>query len=96
MIDAKQAVAAARKHASELFATEFVTLEAIEREEYLGRDAWSITLGLVQPTPPNATPLSPLAGMMLGSARTNLSYKRILIDAGTGEFLAMQMREVAA
>jgi hypothetical protein len=86
MIDAKEAVQIARQKAAEMLNQ---TAEELERESYKDRDVWSITLSFprnpMQPTSPFAR---------LGSDL--LQYKRFLIDAETGELVAMKLREVAS
>lgn len=62
-------------------------LEEIERDSYKDRDVWSITLSV------------PRAGAQMSSfayLADPLQYKRFLIDAETGELLAMKLREVAS
>ena len=83
MIEVKQAVQLAREKAAEMLGQQSATLEEIERDSYKGRDVWSITLGL-----PPASPLARLA--------SPLHYKRFLIDAETGELVAMKLRETVA
>lgn len=80
MIDMKQAVQIAREKAAEILNQPMSSLEEIERETYKGRDAWSITLS-VQPDPDSSSPFE----------LAMLYYKRFLIDAETGEFLAMKV-----
>jgi hypothetical protein len=89
MIDAKQAVLIAKQRASEIldWAPVASSLEELERDSYKGRDVWSITLGL----PRNPGPIEALSVL-----HTNwLQYKRFLIDAETGELVALKLREVA-
>jgi hypothetical protein len=89
MIDAKEAVQIARQKAAEMLNQTAYDLEELERESYKDRDVWSITLSFprnpMQPTSPFAR---------LGSDL--LQYKRFLIDAETGELVAMKLREVAS
>ena len=90
MIDVKTAVAAALKYAQELFSSDGATLEEIERDQHAGRDVWSITLGFPE--------IIPTANALANafSPHRRVRYKRILVDAQTGEFVAVKMREVAA
>ena len=81
MIDVKEAVGLAKAKAVEMLGQEG-SLEEIEREGFKGRDTWSITLGF----PPRFTPFSGIAK----------EYKRFLIDAETGELMAMKLRELAS
>ncbi len=89
MIDAKQAVRIAKEKALEMLETP-TNLEEIQRDDYKGRDAWWITLSLPRYMKPEAA-LFPLAG-----ASDPLQYKRFIIDAETGEFRAMTLRELSA
>jgi len=87
MIDAKQAILVAKQQASQM-SLPSGSLEEIERDDYKGHDVWSITLGF----PRNVDHLPPIAQL---SAIGKIDYKRFLIDAETGEFLAMKLRELA-
>jgi serine/threonine-protein kinase RIO1 len=84
MIDVKQAVQIARGKAAEMLEQDTFNLEEIERDGYRDRDVWSITFSLP------AFHVSPLVHLA-----KPLQYKRFLIDANTGEFVAMKLREVA-
>jgi hypothetical protein len=87
MIDVKMAVQIAKEKAAEMLDLPLIGLEEIEREIYKDRDVWSITLSF----PRNES-------LMPGSVRyatDPLQYKRFLIDADTGELVAMKLREVA-
>lgn len=85
MIDVKRAVLIAKAKAAEMLAEGSPSLEEIERESYKNRDVWSITLGF----PRHTSDFSPLGYLSAGK-----QYKRFLIDADSGEFLAMKLREV--
>jgi hypothetical protein len=85
MIDAKQAVNTAKQRAIDWLGTGISNLEEIELEKYKDREVWSITLS----APRDLTVLSPLA--QIGA--DPLQYKRFLIDAQTGELVAMKLRE---
>jgi hypothetical protein len=87
MIDAKQAVAAARREAAALLNSKS-SVEEIERESYRGREVWAITLGVVR----DLDLLHPLAQL----ATDTLQYKRFMIDVETGEMLGMVIREPAS
>jgi hypothetical protein len=84
MIDMKQAVQIAREKAAEVLDQPVSGLEEIERETYRGRDSWSIMLSV---------PLNLGKAAFFGFTQP---YKRFLIDAETGELLAMKVREVAS
>ena len=84
MIDVKEAVRIARTEAAEMLGEGSFNLEEVERDFYKNRDVWSITLSVPRP-PAGSFPT------LADPAR----YKRFLIDAETGEFLAMRLRELA-
>jgi hypothetical protein len=88
MIDRKQAVEIARAEAATLLGQGLSSLEEIEKDSYKGREIWSITLSL----PRDMTQLTGLAQLTANP----LQYKRFLIDAETGELVAMQRREVTS
>jgi len=87
MIDVKQAVQIAKAKAAEMLEKGSFSLEEIERDLYKSRDVWSITLGV--PRDVNGVSLN------FGIKPDPLQYKRFLIDAETGELLAMKLREIA-
>ena len=88
MIDVKNAVQRAREEAAVVLGAAQCNLEEIEREVYNGHEIWSITLSL----PRNFDLLPPLAQLSTSA----LQYKRFLIDAETGELVAMKIRELAS
>jgi hypothetical protein len=88
MIDVKQAVQIAKVKAAEMLGSASSNLEEIERDSYKAREVWSITLSL----PRDVDQLPVLARL----SATPVQYKRFLIDAETGELLAMKLREIAA
>lgn len=89
MIDAKQAIAVAKEKATDYYAGLTPELEEIERGEFQGKASWSITLSF-----PDADQSNNSIAAIVG--RRNRRYKRFVIAADTGEFLAMQIRSVAA
>jgi hypothetical protein len=90
MIEAKQAVQIAKQRAAEMLDGGQFNLEEIEREPYKGRDTGYITLSLSRP------PRDVHEALSLGQLVTGVKdYKRFLIDAETGELIAMKIREVA-
>ena len=89
MIDVRQAVQIAKAKATEMLFATSPSLEEIERESYKDRDVWSITLGI----PRQFNDQGPLG--QLSALSEDKQYKRFLIDAETGEFLAMKLREAA-
>jgi hypothetical protein len=90
MVDVKQAIEIAKQKASEMLNQNpaAVNLEEIERESYNGRDVWSITLSF----PRNLQSVSAIGRI----GADPLQYKRFLIDAESGEFVALKLREVAS
>ena len=87
MIDAKQAVQIAKEKAEEMLDPGSTRLEEIEQEVYKNREVWSITLSL----PRDLERLDPLVRIGIEP----LDYKRFLIDAETGELVAIRLREGA-
>jgi hypothetical protein len=88
MVDVTQAVQIARDYAVGILGRPDASLEEIERESYRDREVWKITLGFSWGTYLDA-----------GRAALGLSskeYKSFLIDAETGEPLAMRIREFTA
>ena len=94
MIDAKQAVQIAKEKAADMLQQPGSSLEEIERDSYKNREVWSITLGLPLDTEQwtSGAKLSNFFGQV---ASVPLKYRRFLIDAETGEFVAMKLREAA-
>jgi hypothetical protein len=88
MIDVKQAVQIAKAKAAELLEKSLFGLEEIERDSYKGHDVWNITLSV----PRDPDQLSAMARF----AADPLQYKRFLIDAETGELIAIHLRETAS
>jgi hypothetical protein len=78
-------VTVAKQRAADWLGSGISNLEEIELEKYKDREVWSITLSV----PRDLTVLSPLA--QIGA--DPLQYKRFLIDAQTGELVAMKLRE---
>lgn len=89
MINAKQAVEIARRFAGEMIGRDPLNLEELERELYKDRDAWSVTLSFPQERG-IITAFSSQFGMQ------PLQYRRFLVDAETGDFIALKLREVAS
>ncbi len=87
MIDVKEAIRIAKDKANEMLDGRAASIEEIERDFYKDRDVWSITLGF-----PRELSEVALINRLVSDDR---SYKRFLIDAQTGEFLAMKIRELA-
>jgi hypothetical protein len=88
MIEVKEAIQIARAKAAEMLGVENSAVEEIEKDVYHGSEVWSITLGV----PRDFSHVPAVAKL----SADPLSYKRFFIDAQTGEFLAMKIRELAA
>jgi hypothetical protein len=88
MVEVKDAVNLAKAKAVEMLGAKSASLEEIEREIYKDREVWSITLGVPRD-------ISQLSGFAQLSADP-VQYKRFLIDAESGELLAMKIRELAS
>jgi len=88
MISVKTAVEIAKAKAGEILEQGSSNLEEIERESYKDRDVWSITLSI-----PRDMDLLPVMARLSADP---LQYKRFLIDAETGDLLAIKLREVAS
>ena len=86
MLNVKKAVQIAREKSADIRGVEG-SLEEIQSETYQGRDAWSITLGL----PRNLEQLSPMSRL----SPSPVQYKIFIIDAETGEMLAMKLHALA-
>ena len=87
MIEAKQAVAKAKEIAASMLEPSQFSLEELERDSYKGREVWRITLSSPKPRNP--------ASLFASQLADPLQYKLFLIDAETGELVAMKIREVA-
>ena len=90
MITAKEAVVWAKQRAVEMLDQRSVNLEEIELETYKDREVWNITLSF--PRYSNGGRPSELAALVTDP----LQYKRFLIDAETGDLVAVKLRELAA
>jgi hypothetical protein len=90
MLDAKQAILTAKQKAAEMLdqPPAKLSLEEIERESYKGRDVWFITLGFPRDLGP--------ADSYWRITADPLQYKVLLIDAETGDLVAMKLREPAS
>ena len=88
MIDVKQAVQKSKAIAADMLEQGSSNLEEIERDTYNNRDVWSINLSI----PRDLEQLPPIARL----SASPLHYERFLIDAETGELVAMKLREIAS
>jgi hypothetical protein len=85
MIDFSQAIKIARQAALDVLGATSTSVEEVERHVYRKRDVWAITLGV----PRDVSNLSAVARL----TASPVEYKRFLVDAETGDFLAMKLRE---
>jgi hypothetical protein len=85
MVTVQEASARARKYAREVLGDMPFSLEEVERESYKGRDVWRVTLGF-----PKRRLAAPELIRSLG-ASLPLEYKTFLVDANTGEPIAMKL-----
>jgi len=89
MISAKEAVQRAKAYAAEILEQPAANLEEFERCIVDEREVWSITLSFPR-YPSSQSTFQALRGA------DPFQYKRFLIDAETGELIAVKMREFAA
>ena len=85
MITAQDAFTRATEYAREVLGDMPYTLEEVEQDSYKGRQVWRITLGL-----PKRRPTAPNLIRSLG-ASLPLEYKIFLVNATTGEPIAMKL-----
>jgi hypothetical protein len=90
MIDAKTAFHFAKQHAANMLGDKGFRLEEIERDIYKDREGWRVTLGYPQDQK-FLDSVSPMRALGLGP----LEYKLFLIDADSGDLVAMKLREPA-
>jgi hypothetical protein len=90
MIDAKTAVQFAKQHAVNMLGDVKNRLEEIELDSYKGRDVWRVTLGIANMESPSGGIPALMRGFGLA-----VDYKLFLVDAETGDLVAMKMREPA-
>ena len=85
MISNKEAVNKAKEFAAQLLDAQKLSLEEIELDNHNGKDVWNITLGFPHP-------FNPMGALFPSDP---IQLKRFLIDAETGELVAMKLRELA-
>jgi hypothetical protein len=90
MIDPKRAVQIAKEQAVGLLGEQPYNLEELDREDYNGRDVWKVTLSY-----PDKRRLDN-PSFLIRSPRDLFEYKVFAIDADSGEFVNMFLREVGA
>jgi hypothetical protein len=85
MVDVQEAFTRAQEYAREVLGDLAYTLEEVEQDSYKGRQIWRITLGF-----PKRRPTAPELMRALGTSLP-LEYKTILVDATTGQPIAMKL-----
>jgi hypothetical protein len=85
MVTVQEAFTRAKEYAREVLGDIAYTLEEVEQDSYKGREVWRITLGF-----PKRRPTAPVFIRDLG-AGLPLEYKTFLVDATTGEPIAMKL-----
>lgn len=85
MVTVHEAFTRAKEYAREVLGDMPYTLEEVEEDSYKGRQVWRITLGF-----PKRRPTAPDLVRSLG-AGLPLEYKTFLLDATTGEPIAMKL-----
>jgi hypothetical protein len=99
LISIKEAVLHAKESLNELYQDDppkALALEEIELIKTDDRHLWSVTLGFHRPKSVTAVgdALLNLANMASPMQVENRVYKTVFIDASTGEFVKMDMRQV--
>jgi len=85
MIDAQEAWTRAKEYARNILGDMDYTLEEVEQDSYKDRQVWCITIGF-----PKRRPAAPELIRAIGAALP-LEYKTIVVDATTGEPMAMKL-----
>ena len=85
MITVQEAFTRAQEYAREILGDMTYTLEEVEMDSYKDRPVWRITLGF-----PKRRPSAPELTRLLGAALP-LEYKTFMVDASTGEPIAMKL-----
>ena len=85
MVTVQEAFARAQAYAREVLGDMPYTLEEVEQDSYKDRAVWRVTLGF-----PKRRPAAPELIRALG-ASLPLEYKTFLVDANTGEPIAMKL-----
>jgi hypothetical protein len=85
MVTVQEAFARAKEYAREALGDLEYTLEEVEHDSYKGRDVLRITVGF-----PKRRPSAPDLIRALG-ASLPLEYKTVLVDANTGEPIALKL-----
>lgn len=99
-ITMNEAVAKAKLHLKELYADDApqsLALEEIEKTEYGGKQLWAVTLGFQRKRDVSlARDNSAMAFLQPRASEVeHRVYKTVMIDANTGDFVKMDMRQVS-
>lgn len=101
-ITMKEAVAKAKAHLTELYTNDelpVLALEEIEKDTRDGKNVWAVTFGFFRQR--NVSMTKPAGVHIMDYIKPpvaeieNRVYKTVFIDADTGEFLKMNMRQVS-
>ena len=85
VVTMQEALAQAQAYAREVLGDREYTLEEVEQDSYKDRQVWRITLGF-----PKRRATAPELMRAIG-AGLPLEYKTVLVDATTGEPIAMKL-----
>ena len=85
MVTMQEAFTRAKQYAREVLGDMDYTLEEVEQDSYKGQQVWRITLGF-----PKRRSAAPELMRAIGAALP-LEYKTILVNASTGEPIAMKL-----
>lgn len=85
MVTLQEAFTQAQAYAREVLGEKEYTLEEVEKDAYKGRQVWRITLGF-----PKRRATAPELMRALGTGLP-LEYKTVLVDAATGEPIALKL-----
>jgi len=85
MVTVQEAFTRATEYAREVLGDLPFTLEEVEQDSYRDRQVWRITIGF-----PKRRPTAPELMRVLGTGLP-LEYKTILVDANTGQPVAMKL-----
>lgn len=101
-ISMKDAVACAKAHLQDLYADDVpqaLALEEINKVEDGAKQLWAVTLGFQRKRDVSVARDAGASALSFFQARTteveHRVYKTVMIDANTGEFVKMDMRQVS-
>ena len=94
-MDLQEAVRIAIDSVKALYRVQGFELKDLLLEEVeLSGDTWLVTVGFTRPN--TATDIGAIGEALAGTRRALRAFKRVRIDANTGAFLGMQIRELQA